>query len=104
MGPGGSPAGSVRAWSWSAQSSSSTGAAGSSPPPSDGLVCPNGDWPDRKSTRLNSSHVAISYAVFCLKKKKIRRHPKRGEHEVREGHNGSYTLDTSGGLAGRLVL
>src|SRR5207253_9952071 len=26
--------------------------------------------PDRKSTRLNSSHVAISYAVFCLKKKK----------------------------------
>src|SRR5690625_7024856 len=27
--------------------------------------------PDRKSTRLNSSHVAISYAVFCLKKKNI---------------------------------
>src|SRR5690625_6634737 len=27
---------------------------------------------DRKSTRLNSSHVAISYAVFCLKKKKKR--------------------------------
>src|SRR5439155_6395945 len=27
-------------------------------------------WQDRKSTRLNSSHVAISYAVFCLKKKK----------------------------------
>src|SRR5207253_8618679 len=26
---------------------------------------------DRKSTRLNSSHVAISYAVFCLKKKSI---------------------------------
>src|SRR5690625_5678304 len=26
-------------------------------------------WEDRKSTRLNSSHVAISYAVFCLKKK-----------------------------------
>src|SRR5690625_6121934 len=26
---------------------------------------------DRKSTRLNSSHVAISYAVFCLKKEKI---------------------------------
>src|SRR5690625_7359013 len=26
---------------------------------------------DRKSTRLNSSHVAISYAVFCLKKKMI---------------------------------
>src|SRR3712207_8298577 len=27
--------------------------------------------PDRKSTRLNSSHANISYAVFCLKKKKI---------------------------------
>src|SRR5690242_21765726 len=26
---------------------------------------------DRKSTRLNSSHMSISYAVFCLKKKKI---------------------------------
>src|ERR1035438_10561061 len=30
------------------------------------------DLPDRKSTRLNSSHLGISYAVFCLKKK--RRH------------------------------
>src|SRR5439155_6835314 len=29
---------------------------------------------DRKSTRLNSSHVAISYAVFCLKKKKKDKH------------------------------
>src|SRR5258705_12924592 len=28
------------------------------------------EWPDRKSTRLNSSHLGISYAVFCLKKKK----------------------------------
>src|SRR5690625_6349844 len=28
---------------------------------------------DRKSTRLNSSHVAISYAVFCLQKKKIQK-------------------------------
>src|SRR5437899_8835766 len=27
-------------------------------------------WKDRKSTRLNSSHLGISYAVFCLKKKK----------------------------------
>src|SRR5256885_8416667 len=27
-------------------------------------------WVDRKSTRLNSSHLVISYAVFCLKKKK----------------------------------
>src|SRR5690625_6931622 len=29
---------------------------------------------DRKSTRLNSSHVAISYAVFCLKKKRTKHH------------------------------
>src|SRR2546430_12380581 len=28
------------------------------------------EWKDRKSTRLNSSHSQISYAVFCLKKKK----------------------------------
>src|SRR5690606_41558935 len=32
---------------------------------------------DRKSTRLNSSHVKISYAVFCLKKKKKKRKSKR---------------------------
>src|SRR4051812_49780299 len=31
------------------------------------------DVRDRKSTRLNSSHMSISYAVFCLKKKKKRR-------------------------------
>src|SRR5690625_6516505 len=41
-----------------------------------GSFTPGNDEPvefqveDRKSTRLNSSHVAISYAVFCLKKKK----------------------------------
>src|SRR3712207_1272266 len=38
-----------------------------SPAPSDGHVGRR----DRKSTRLNSSHANISYAVFCLKKKKI---------------------------------
>src|SRR5690606_40924440 len=31
------------------------------------------EYLDRKSTRLNSSHVKTSYAVFCLKKKKIKR-------------------------------
>src|SRR5439155_22427098 len=36
-----------------------------------------GGWGDRKSTRLNSSHVAISYAVFCLKKKNTSRYPCR---------------------------
>src|SRR5690348_18045231 len=40
------------------------------------------DGEDRKSTRLNSSHPSISYAVFCLKKKKnehqsVERHPER---------------------------
>src|SRR5438067_8995715 len=34
------------------------------------LVPPRPGPQDRKSTRLNSSHVSISYAVFCLKKKK----------------------------------
>src|SRR5690554_7292711 len=35
------------------------------------LVISLTDLADRKSTRLNSSHVRISYAVFCLKKKKL---------------------------------
>src|SRR2546427_6824589 len=35
---------------------------------------------DRKSTRLNSSHSQISYAVFCLKKKKRQRENRMGEH------------------------
>src|SRR5437588_3194148 len=41
---------------------------------------------DRKSTRLNSSHTVISYAVFCLKKKKIKRNvaltPDEQRHRV----------------------
>src|SRR5256885_8336126 len=36
-----------------------------------GPVFHSGDNLDRKSTRLNSSHLVISYAVFCLKKKNI---------------------------------
>src|SRR5258708_15115643 len=32
---------------------------------------------DRKSTRLNSSHQIISYAVFCLKKKKTKKHSSK---------------------------
>src|SRR5574343_756314 len=40
------------------------------------------NWsPDRKSTRLNSSHITSSYAVFCLKKKK-----KEGELNKRIEH------------------
>src|SRR5436305_11368511 len=37
---------------------------------------------DRKSTRLNSSHVRISYAVFCLKKKKIKQRTRFQNHKV----------------------
>src|SRR5258708_31874934 len=38
---------------------------------------------DRKSTRLNSSHQIISYAVFCLKKKKKKQHDdRRIKHEI----------------------
>src|SRR3712207_7946714 len=35
---------------------------------------------DRKSTRLNSSHANISYAVFCLKKKKNQKYPQSFKH------------------------
>src|SRR5437667_2112787 len=38
---------------------------------------PDRTCPDRKSTRLNSSHITISYAVFCLKKKKQTRTSSR---------------------------
>src|SRR5690242_21210361 len=38
---------------------------------------------DRKSTRLNSSHMSISYAVFCLKKKKTI-HYQPSTHQLRE--------------------
>src|SRR3712207_7072062 len=39
-------------------------------------VAPEAEEGDRKSTRLNSSHANISYAVFCLKKKNKREHDK----------------------------
>src|SRR5260221_10776740 len=39
---------------------------------SEGLAYLPESYKDRKSTRLNSSHTVISYAVFCLKKKKKR--------------------------------
>src|SRR5206468_12193715 len=41
----------------------------------------DGDGEDRKSTRLNSSHDQISYAVFCLKKKKKKKEIKVSELE-----------------------
>src|SRR5690242_20933135 len=38
---------------------------------------------DRKSTRLNSSHMSISYAVFCLKKKTKKKETKKNNTEQR---------------------
>src|SRR5690606_41501208 len=43
--------------------------------------------PDRKSTRLNSSHVKISYAVFCLKKKKKRNEHRRVQQSLDRHHD-----------------
>src|SRR5438132_7913306 len=43
---------------------------------------------DRKSTRLNSSHTVISYAVFCLKKKK-HRGPTASYHKPKSNHLGN---------------
>src|SRR2546430_3554120 len=42
----------------------------------EGNACSVESWGDRKSTRLNSSHSQISYAVFCLKKKKFSYKPR----------------------------
>src|SRR5258707_10359035 len=39
---------------------------------------------DRKSTRLNSSHANISYAVFCLKKKKKQKHHELNDNEIQQ--------------------
>src|SRR5438128_9151309 len=47
------------------------------------------DGRDRKSTRLNSSHGSISYAVFCLKKKKEKRHGTR-HRTTRQGGRSDY--------------
>src|SRR6266496_4996637 len=43
--------------------------------------------PDRKSTRLNSSHVEISYAVFCLKKKKNKHNPHPTRKKKKKKHH-----------------
>src|SRR5438105_921924 len=51
-----------------------------------GAVLPDGRYSaDRKSTRLNSSHEWISYAVFCLKKKKLR-NTKTSTDPFRQNH------------------
>ena len=49
--------------------------------------------PDRKSTRLNSSHQIISYAVFCLKKKKNNNKKKKNKNKknLQQKHNKKHT-------------
>src|SRR5690606_41711293 len=56
-----------------------------SSPSSDTATCtrPAAPETDRKSTRLNSSHVKISYAVFCLKKKKKKKRRTHSEEKKR---------------------
>src|SRR5690625_6405928 len=48
--------------------------------------------PDRKSTRLNSSHVANSYAVFCLKKKRKTNNTEISCSEVTTHQKRNYTI------------
>src|SRR5690349_22855180 len=50
---------------------------------------------DRKSTRLNSSHVEISYAVFCLKKKKKKKIHHNKQHSQHISHIPYYLLSPS---------
>src|SRR2546430_3108487 len=46
---------------------------------------------DRKSTRLNSSHSQISYAVFCLKKKKNSHHRHTARRDIHSGGNAAHS-------------
>src|SRR2546422_8303113 len=52
----------------------------SSPPPASDTQT----FVDRKSTRLNSSHGYISYAVFCLKKKKKKKYKESSLHQTQQ--------------------
>src|SRR5438874_7392613 len=58
---------------------------------------------DRKSTRLNSSHVEISYAVFCLKKKK-RRASGRARQSTQPGRRRSNTREAPPAAASKAYL
>src|SRR5208282_4372214 len=59
--------------------------------------------PDRKSTRLNSSHGSISYAVFCLKKKK--KNSRKQEFPSKTAHSGiiGYFQQDAIGFGGLLL-
>src|SRR5437773_7225549 len=61
-------------WATAAGRVGTRGFAASLGPPEASQDARSGTRPrDRKSTRLNSSHITISYAVFCLKKKKTKK-------------------------------
>src|SRR5947208_13340002 len=62
-------------------------------PVESGTAAPRRSGQDRKSTRLNSSHQIISYAVFCLKKKKNKTTIHKKEHT--HTHPTSQTHDTT---------
>src|ERR1039457_6456226 len=67
-----------------------------------GKTAPTADFacataPDRKSTRLNSSHLVISYAVFCLKKSGQRARPG-------DGMRGVWRVGRTGGRFARLAV
>src|SRR5205814_3012094 len=56
------------------------------------LVCR--EKTDRKSTRLNSSHLGISYAVFCLKKKKKKQINKNSKHNTISTETNLHLINT----------
>src|ERR1039457_4850647 len=56
------------------------------------LRCHSAGVIDRKSTRLNSSHLVISYAVFCLKKKRKHIHKATRKRTEIRGEVGRYSL------------
>src|SRR4051812_50008967 len=58
---------------------------------------------DRKSTRLNSSHMSISYAVFCLKKKK-KNNKSRVMNTAQKDHSAKYILPRISNLGSSAVL
>src|SRR6266496_5671976 len=57
--------------------------------------CSPSTTPDRKSTRLNSSHVEISYAVFCLKKKKKKKKKNIYKKKKKKKKNHTKTIKTN---------
>src|SRR3989442_9775729 len=64
-----SPSESLKRWHPTSSTSAPGGVLGHLSSPSGTPSLSESSGQDRKSTRLNSSHVRISYAVFCLKKK-----------------------------------